>query len=79
MDLAVMLGAVFLSLANGMNDEQRARALNMLSYFAERDTFSPAERHIIRTMTNMAADVFNEPAKPIKQPPKPAHLKLVTA
>jgi hypothetical protein len=60
MDLAMLLGATFLSLANGLNDEQRGRALNMLSYFSERETFSPGERHILQTMVSMANDVFTQ-------------------
>ena len=63
MDLAMLLGATFLALANGLDNEHRERALDMLAYFAERETFSPAERHILQTMANMAADVFTESAK----------------
>jgi hypothetical protein len=58
MDLAMLFGATFLSLCNGLDDADRKRALDMLAYFSERDTFSPAEREIMRTMTQMANDVF---------------------
>ena len=60
MDLTMLLGATFLSLASGLNDEQRGQALNMLSYFSERDTFSPGERLILQTMVRMANDVFTK-------------------
>ena len=60
MDLTMLLGATFLSLANGLNDEQRGQALHMLSHFAERETFSPGERLILQTMVRMANDVFTK-------------------
>ena len=60
MDLTMLLGATFLSLASGLNDEQRGEALNMLAYFSERDTFSPGERLILQTMVRMANDVFTK-------------------
>jgi hypothetical protein len=60
MDLTMLLGATFLSLASGLNDEQRGQALNMLSYFSERETFSPGERLILQTMVRMANDVFTK-------------------
>ena len=63
MDLSMLLGAVFLALANGLDDEHRERALDMIDYFSERETFSPAERHILQTMVKMADDVFTESAK----------------
>ena len=59
MDLAMLFGATFLALANGLDNEHRERALDMLVYFAERETFTPAERHILRTMADMAGDVFS--------------------
>jgi hypothetical protein len=76
MDLAMLFGTTFLSLANGPDDADRKRALDMLAYFSERDTFSPAEREIMRTMTQMANDVFLDgkgkvtpcPSKPRPKP-----------
>ncbi len=63
MDIAMLLGATFLSLANGFDDEHRDEALGMLQHFAGSQTFSPAERDILQTMVRMADDVFTRAAQ----------------
>jgi hypothetical protein len=49
---------MFLALANGLDEDGRARAMDMISHFSERETFSPSERDVFRTMRQMADDVF---------------------
>jgi len=60
----MLLGATFLSLANGLDESSRERALRMLTNFSESDTFSPLERQILRTMRQMADDVFPQATAP---------------
>lgn len=62
MDLQMLFGGMFLALANGLDDEGRARALDMIAHFSERETFSPSERDVFRTMRQMAEDVFTQAA-----------------
>ena len=74
MDLQMLLGGIFIALANGLDDEGRARALDMIAHFSERETFSPTERAVFHTICQMADDVFTPAAQPKSGRP---HLRLV--
>jgi hypothetical protein len=62
--LQMLLGGIFIALANGLDDEGRARALDMIAHFSERETFSPTERAVFHTICQMADDVFTPAAQP---------------
>ena len=52
MDLTMLCGGLFLSLAEGMPPEAVERATELLYVLAERDTCSPAERHIFKVIAD---------------------------
>jgi hypothetical protein len=58
MDLNMLFGGLFIALCNGLDDEARARALGMLTHFADSTNFSPSERDAFYTTLKMADDVF---------------------
>ena len=49
MDLQMLFGGLFIALCNGLDDEARARALGMLTHFADFTNFSPSERDAFYT------------------------------
>jgi hypothetical protein len=76
MDLQMLFGGIFLSLLNALDDEGRERAIDMISHFSERETFSPSEREVFRTMIKMADDVFLRAAER-KSDRDRSHLRVI--
>jgi hypothetical protein len=52
MDITTMLGGLFIAITSGMDPAGVERAVDVLARLAERESCTPAERHIFRCIAD---------------------------
>jgi hypothetical protein len=55
MDITTMLGGLFIAITSGMDPEGVERAVDAMAELAERESCTPAERHIFKCIADCMA------------------------